>query len=71
MLTGKLGHLAEGAMWVFLLLTHLYASIALELAGNRQLLTESSGELCSIVLFFAMDDSCAWPKTNLGTSPSL
>ena len=27
-LTGKLGHLAEGANWVFHLLTHLYASIA-------------------------------------------
>jgi hypothetical protein len=26
-LTGKLGHLAEGANWVFHLLTHLYASI--------------------------------------------
>ena len=27
-LTGKLGHLAEGAHWVFHLLTHLYLSIA-------------------------------------------
>ncbi len=27
-LTGKLGHLAKGANWVFHLLTHLYASIA-------------------------------------------
>jgi hypothetical protein len=27
-LTGKLGHLAEGAPWVHHLLTHLYASIA-------------------------------------------
>ncbi len=27
-LTGKLGHLTEGAQWVFHLLTHLYASIA-------------------------------------------
>ncbi len=27
-LTGKLGHLAEGAQWVFHLLMHLYASIA-------------------------------------------
>jgi len=34
-LTGKLGHLAEGANWVFHLLTHLYASIAYALSENR------------------------------------
>ncbi len=34
-LTGKLGHLAEGAQWVFHLLTHLYASIAYTLAKNK------------------------------------
>ena len=39
-LTAKLGHLAEGATWVFHLLTHLYASIAQALAGNKQLLKE-------------------------------
>jgi hypothetical protein len=41
-LTGKLGHLAEGATWIFHLLTHLYASIAKALAGNKLLLSESS-----------------------------
>jgi hypothetical protein len=34
-LTRKLGHLAEGAQWVFHLLTHLYASIAYALAENK------------------------------------
>ena len=37
-LTGKLGHLAEGAPWVYHLLTHLYATIAYSLAKNRRLL---------------------------------
>ena len=49
-LTGKLGHLlAEGATWVFHLMTHLYASIARALAGNKQLLTELSCEFQDIV----------------------
>jgi hypothetical protein len=48
-LTGKLGHLAEGATWVFHLLTHLYASITQALAGNKQLLTESSLEFWDIL----------------------
>jgi hypothetical protein len=34
-LTGKLGYLAEGANWVFHLLTHLYASIAYALSENE------------------------------------
>jgi hypothetical protein len=34
-LTGKLGHLAKGANWVFHLLTHLYASIAYALPRTR------------------------------------
>ncbi len=33
-LTGKLDPLAEGAQWVFHLLTHLYASIAYALTKN-------------------------------------
>ena len=48
-LTGKLGNLAEGATWVFHLLTHLYASIAKALAGNKLLLSESSREFQDIV----------------------
>ncbi len=48
-LTGKLGHLAEGATRVFHLLTHLYASIAKALAGNKLLLSESSREFQDIV----------------------
>ena len=48
-LTGKLGHLVEGAPWVHHLLTHLYASIAYSLAENRRLLMESSQEFRDVV----------------------
>ena len=48
-LTGKLGHLAEGATWVFHLLTHFYASIAKALAGNKLLLSKSSRDIQDIV----------------------
>ena len=48
-LTGKLGHLAEGAPWAFHLLTHLYASIAYALAENKQLLLESSQNFHDVV----------------------
>jgi hypothetical protein len=43
-LTGKLGHLAEGANWVFHLLTHLYASIAYALSENKRLFSDTSPE---------------------------
>jgi hypothetical protein len=43
-LMGKLGHLAEGAHWVFHLLMHLYASIAYALAKNKRLLVDTSPE---------------------------
>jgi hypothetical protein len=49
-LTGKLAHLAEGANWVFQLLSHLYSSIAYALAENKRLLMESSQEFRDIVL---------------------
>ncbi len=49
-LTGKLAHLAEGANWVFHLLSHLYLSIAYALSKNKRLLTESSTEFQDIVL---------------------
>jgi hypothetical protein len=51
-LTGKLGHLTEGAPWAFHLLTHLYASIAYALAKNKQLLLESSQDICEVVQSF-------------------
>ena len=41
-LTGKLACLAEGANWVFHLLSHLYSSIAYALSNNKALLLESS-----------------------------
>jgi hypothetical protein len=43
-LTGKLGHLAKGANWVFRLLTDLYASIAYALSENKRFLEDSSPE---------------------------
>ena len=43
-LVGKLARLAEGAYWVFHLLSHLYTSIASALAANRAFLEESSEE---------------------------
>jgi hypothetical protein len=62
-LTGKLGHLAEGANWVFHLLTHLYASIAYALSENKKFLADSSPEfqtliksLCSCYFFCNVKD---------------
>ncbi len=49
-LTGKLARLAEGAYWVFHLLSHLYLSIAYALSENKRLLTKSSAEFRNIVL---------------------
>ena len=49
-LTGKLACLAEGANWVFHLLSHLYSSIAYTLAENKRLVMESLQEFCDIVL---------------------
>jgi hypothetical protein len=48
-LRGKLGHLAQGATWIFHLLSHLYASIAYALSKNKRLLLESSREFQDIV----------------------
>ncbi len=48
-LTGKLGHLAEGANWVFHLLTHLYASIAYALSENKRFLEDSSPEFQTLI----------------------
>jgi len=49
-LMGESGHLAEGAHWVFHLLTHLYSSIAYALAENKSLLAEPSPSFCEICL---------------------
>jgi hypothetical protein len=48
-LTGKLGHLAKGANWVFHLLTHLYASIAYALSQNKRFLADSSPEFQTFI----------------------
>ena len=49
-LTGKLARLAEGANWVFHLLSHLYSSIARALSDNTSLLLKSSQDFKQIVL---------------------
>ena len=49
-LTGKLARLAEGANWVFHLLSHLYSSIACALSENKRFLVESSQEFCDMIL---------------------
>ncbi len=48
-LTGKLARLAEGAHWVFHLLSHLYTLISHALVENKKLLLESSKEFQTIV----------------------
>jgi hypothetical protein len=48
-LTGKLGHLAKGASWVFQLLTHLYTSIAYALSKNKRFLEDSSLEFQTLI----------------------
>jgi hypothetical protein len=48
-LTGKLGHLAKGANWIFHLLTHLYASIAYALSKNKRFLGVSSPEFQTLI----------------------
>jgi hypothetical protein len=50
-LTGKLGHLAQGATWIFHLLSHLQALIVYDLSKNDRLLLESSKEFQNIVLY--------------------
>jgi hypothetical protein len=55
-LTGKLACLAEGANWVFHLLSHLYSSIAYALSKNKRLLTELSAEFHDIVLAIRIGD---------------
>jgi hypothetical protein len=49
-LTGKLARLAEGANWVFHLLSHLYSSVAYTLTENKRLLMKSLQEFRDIVL---------------------
>jgi hypothetical protein len=48
-LTGKLGHLAKGANWVFHLLTHLFASITYALSQNKRFLADSSPEFQTLI----------------------
>jgi hypothetical protein len=48
-LTGKLGHLAKDANWVFHLLTHLYTSIAYALSQNKRFLEDSSPEFQTLI----------------------
>jgi hypothetical protein len=65
-LTGKLASLANGANWVFHLLSHLYLSIAYALSKNKRLLTESSKEL---FLQYALVLLLLLVRTSPGTPP--
>ena len=48
-LTGKLARLAEGANWVFHLLSHLSSSIAYALSENKRFLSETSQEFRDMI----------------------
>jgi hypothetical protein len=48
-LTGKLGYLAQGATWIFHLLSHLYASIVYALSENKSFILESLRKFQDIV----------------------
>jgi hypothetical protein len=48
-LTGKLARLAEGAPWVFHLMSHMYTTIAKAIANNKALLSESSTEFQQLI----------------------
>jgi hypothetical protein len=61
-LTGKLGHLAQGATWTFHLLSHLYALIAYALSKNKSLLLESSKEFQNIILLLKMGTYLGTPN---------
>ncbi len=68
-LTGKLGHLAEGANWVFHLLTHLYASIAYALSENKRFLADSSPEFQTLIKsLYGMATFSAMSRTESTTS---
>ena len=47
---GKMARLAEGANWVFHLLSHLYSSIAYALAENKRLSWEIAAMLAKVVV---------------------
>ncbi len=47
-LTGRLGHLAEGAPWSHCLMTQMYASIAKALASSKAILLDSLHEFKNI-----------------------
>jgi hypothetical protein len=54
-LTGKLARLAEGANWVFHLLSHLYSSIAYALSENKRFQSETSQEFRGMILIMQMN----------------
>jgi hypothetical protein len=66
-LTGKLGHLAEGAHWVVHLLTHLYTSIAYALAENKRLLVDTSPKFRDICLSLKLVLFLVQQRTKLST----
>jgi len=61
-LTGKLGHLAEGAPWLHHLMTQMYASIAKALASNKAILLESSHKFKNIIQSLSTGSFACLPK---------
>jgi hypothetical protein len=61
-LTGKLGHLAEGAPWLHHLMSQMYASIAKALASNKAILLESSHEFKNIIQSLSTGSFACSPK---------
>jgi hypothetical protein len=69
-LTGKLGHLAEGANLVFHLLTHLYASIAYALSENKRFLADSLSEFQTLIKSLRSGSFLAMLRNKSATSLS-
>jgi hypothetical protein len=61
-LTGKLGHLAEGAPWLHRLMTQMYVSIAKVLASNRAILLESLHKFKNIIQSLSTGSFACSPK---------
>lgn len=63
-LVGKLARLAEGAPWVFHLMSHLYMSLAHALCQNKELLKEFSTRYRDLLEKAANATSYSWKERN-------
>jgi hypothetical protein len=46
---GKIARLSEGAPWIYIIMTHIYTSLAFALKQNKELLLACSPKFCKIV----------------------